>query len=106
MSARQKSIVQGRITDGTLFPNISVSISSAMVDIVAKIEKDLRRGLESALSHIESDFQLALEKHREESAEGQGPGGGQEMADEIVSWLIGEVEQLQQAHARLLETVD
>lgn len=106
MSARQKNIVQGRITDGTLFPNISVSISTAMAALMEETERQLRADTTAVLSHIENDFGLALQ-NQSETLEGDGSEGDEDEgeADERVTELVDEVEQLRHGHARLLETI-
>ena len=103
--ARQKNIVQGRITNGSLFPNISVAISTAMSRLVKKTGRRLRADVTAALSHIETDFGIALEKQRESLVEARERTADEIETDKKVSRLAGEVEQLQQGYTRLLGTI-
>lgn len=57
---RQKQIVQGRITNGTLFPNISVRISDNINSAVADAEKRLRQIVRQSMAAIQNDFDLTI----------------------------------------------
>jgi len=108
MANRMKDIVQGRITNGTLFPNISVSISSAMTSLVDQTAGQLRSDVTVVLSRVESDFHVALKGQRGRLRRNIKHGGAvQEVDDKVLvaRFFFERVEELQRAHARSLETI-
>ncbi|KAH8649442.1 hypothetical protein BGZ60DRAFT_534676 [Tricladium varicosporioides] len=59
-AAAQRSIVQGRITNGTLFPNISAKIQSSMEKQIGRAFRHLYRTANEVLDLIVCDVELAL----------------------------------------------
>lgn len=60
MAARQRSIVQGRITDGILFPNIAIAMSNRIRAILKKAKADLVKALRDIMDATETDIEFAL----------------------------------------------
>lgn len=58
---RQIQIVQGRITDGTLFPNISAKILSKTTRLIARMFDELRGKLDGATKSIGFDLSVGLD---------------------------------------------
>jgi hypothetical protein len=52
--------MQGRITNGTLFPHISVKIQASIDQLVRKTFRDLRHAANIVLDLIVSDIEMAL----------------------------------------------
>jgi len=60
MSARQKSTVQGRIENGTLFPNISINIQTDVEKQADRILNALKTKVLEILPAVRSDLGIAL----------------------------------------------
>lgn len=117
MSARQKGIVQGRITDGTLFPGISMAISTAMAAVVQGAEDGLRADVAAVLGRVEADAELTLKGRRKPvataasgrntiSITGSGIQRERVAAESAALAAMGdEVEKLWQRHASLVQSV-
>jgi len=60
MANRQQRTVQGRITNGTLFPNISISIENQVDELTEKILDQLQEKILKLLGFIRSDLETAL----------------------------------------------
>lgn len=59
-AARQRSIVQGRITNGTLFPHISTKIQANINRLVQETFRDLYDAVNIVLGLIVSDVEMVL----------------------------------------------
>lgn len=99
--ARLVDIVQGRITNGTLFPNISIKISGSMNALVRKTFEDLRGKAEAVLDLVRNDIDMALASGRQSS--GSGHEDRDEEEDELRKELSSVVEGLKGRHAEVLE---
>lgn len=60
MAARMKATVQGRITDGTLFPNMAITLSHAIHDLLARSEKRLGKIMDDIVAGIKTDLDIAF----------------------------------------------
>ena len=58
MDKRQKQIVQGRITDGTLFPNMALAIRKNTNSTANETKKRLQLILRQSMAAIQNDFDL------------------------------------------------
>ncbi|RYP02574.1 hypothetical protein DL764_005748 [Monosporascus ibericus] len=74
--SRQKQIVQNRITDGTLFLNMSIEIRHSIERTVKQSEKALRDILKQSMSNIRNDFDLTIASPP--SATSMSGGGSQD----------------------------
>ncbi len=59
-AARQRAIVQGRITDGTLFPNISAKIIDHIVSLIDDTFSSLHEKVNNILGFIRADLDMAV----------------------------------------------
>ncbi|RYP86399.1 hypothetical protein DL770_004904 [Monosporascus sp. CRB-9-2] len=104
---RQKQIVQNRITDGTLFPNMSIAIRHGMERLVEQSEKTLRDILEQSMSNIRNDFDLTIAPSPK--ATGMS-GGGRRDGDRAGlvkqrETLVEQAKLFKERHAGLLESI-
>lgn len=60
MAARQRGIVQGRISDETLFANIYIAISEGMKAAIKRAKKELQTVLQQTMEGINGDVDIAL----------------------------------------------
>ena len=61
MAERQRSKVQGRIENGTLFPNISIKIRTEIEEQAEMSMKKLEEVVLEILHVIQSDLEMSLE---------------------------------------------
>jgi hypothetical protein len=91
--------VQGRITDGTLFPNISIAISKNMDELAQKTFRGLHDKVDAVLELIKDDLDMAL-------ASRQYIGDDENRADEEEERLReefeGEAKELKRRYEELL----
>ncbi|RYP61155.1 hypothetical protein DL769_007837 [Monosporascus sp. CRB-8-3] len=104
---RQKQIVQNRITDGTLFPNMSIAITQGIESAVKKLEKALRDILEQSMSNIRNDFDLTIAPPPKATGTS---GGGRRDGDRTGlvkqrETLVGQAKLFKERHAGLLESI-
>lgn len=69
MAARQRRKVQGRITNGTLFPNISMAIKRDTEATATATFEKLKNTLESTIVLLEDDIAMALTTMPHQSAD-------------------------------------
>ena len=60
MFARQRAIIEGRINDGALFPNILISITEQMRRIGEQARNNLREATTKAVEQIRDDLKVML----------------------------------------------
>ncbi|KAH8897592.1 hypothetical protein GQ53DRAFT_637825 [Thozetella sp. PMI_491] len=58
--AHTKSIVQGRITNGTLFPNMSIALSGAVDQLLSQTDSRLSNIINEMISEIKEDLDLVF----------------------------------------------
>ena len=102
-AARQRSIVQGRITNGTLFPHISVKIQASIDQLVQKHFRDLLDAVNAVLNLVISDVEMALtsKPQRMNSARNQQDPGEERRKKE----LMVEIRELKGKHEKLLASI-
>jgi hypothetical protein len=95
--------VQGRITNGTLFPQISVKIQASIDRLVRKTFRDLRHAANAVLDLIVSDVEMALVSNpqRVDSARNQEDPEEERRKGE----LIAEIMELKGKHEELLASI-
>lgn len=64
MASRQRGIVQGQITSGTLFPNMFIAMSTRIEKLVRDNEENLLEIQEAMMLHIAEDVDFALDSAR------------------------------------------
>jgi hypothetical protein len=103
-AARQRSIVQGRITNGTLFPHISAKIQASIEKLIQKTFHDLHDAVNAVLNLIVSDVEMALaskSQHADDDA-----GNVEHLEEETrKAELMDEIKELKAMHEDLLDSI-
>jgi len=103
---RQRSTVQGRITNGTLFPNISTAISKDMDKLVKKTFRGLRDKVDAVLKLIRSDVDMALASGPQHRGDDEnGDDGEEEMLREELGDVVKELKKKHEALLGILATI-
>ncbi|RYP26651.1 hypothetical protein DL767_007934 [Monosporascus sp. MG133] len=104
---RQKQIVQNRITDGTLFPNMSIAIRRDMERAIKQSEKALRDILGQSVSNIRNDFDLTIASPPKDTGMSGGGRRDGERAGLVKQreTLVEQAKLFKERHARLLESI-
>ena len=102
-AARQRTIVQGRITNGTLFPHISAKIQASIDQLVQKIFRDLHDAVNAVLDLIVSDVEMALTSNPQgmDSTRNHEDPEEQRRKDD----LMAEIRELKGEHEKLLASI-
>jgi hypothetical protein len=102
-AARQQNIVQGRITDGTLFPLISARIQAAVEGLVKKTFRDLHNVADVVLALIVNDVEMALAS----GAQAEGEHGLLDSPEihKLREELIAEIKDMKGQHEDLVTTI-
>jgi uncharacterized protein with von Willebrand factor type A (vWA) domain len=95
--------VQGRITNGTLFPHISARIQASIDQLVRKIFRNLHDAVNAVLDLIISDVEMALTSNpqRMDSARNQEDPQEEKRKEE----LMAEIRELKGEHEKLLASI-
>lgn len=102
-AARQRNTVQGRITNGTLFPNISTAIKRE-IETAAKTTFDsVLKSLESDFALIENDITMALASAPQQSGDREDVACEEE--ERRRGELAGAVRGLKRQHAEVLASI-
>jgi hypothetical protein len=96
MAARQRQKVQGRIENGTLFPNISFTLKTHMNKLAEKTLDEAEEHFDGVLAFIQSDLEMILD------AESDPMNIEEEIALEQFS---GVLEVLQARHDEILARI-
>lgn len=103
---RQKQIVQGRITDGTLFPNMSLAISDNISGAVVEMEKRLRAMVRQSMVAIQNDFDLTIAPLPNDSVHlGSHPVEERTVHMKERQALADQAQSFKKLHADLLESI-
>lgn len=103
MAARQRGIVQGHIEDGSLFPNLGISISTSMEELITSTERKLTRTFNGILGSIKSDVDMVFQHQTRVE---QRPTELDEEKEKLLKQLAVEVNGLKQRHGLLLQTIE
>jgi mannitol-1-phosphate/altronate dehydrogenase len=95
--------VQGRIKNGTLFPNISAMIMENMQKLTRTIFHTLHDKMEKVFDLIKNDLDLALASGQQYGSDGENRDSPEE--DRLRKELAGEVNQLKRRHEELLGNI-
>jgi len=102
MSARQKSIVQGRITNGTLFPQISAKIQDSIDQLAQKTFRDLHDAVNAVLALVVNDVEMSLgSNEREDGAADQEDPEEERRKGE----LLAKIQELKREHEELIACI-
>lgn len=99
-SARQKHIVQGRITNGTLFPNISTAIKREIKAAAKATFESVRKLLKSEFASLENDVTMALASAPKQSSDTV------DVVLEDEGKLAGAIRDLKKQHAEVLASIE
>lgn len=97
MKARQHDIVQGRITDGTLFPNISARMMDDINSLLERAFAKLKQKMKGVLLHIRLDLTCSLP----DAARARLTERERQLRDQLAQ----EVKKLQRRHRQLLDNI-
>ncbi|KAE8450711.1 hypothetical protein EG329_006056 [Mollisiaceae sp. DMI_Dod_QoI] len=102
-AARQRAIVQGRITNGILFPHISAKIQANIDQLVQKTFRNLHDAVNAVLDLIVSDIEIALVSR----PQGVDDARNQESPEEErrKGELMVEIRELKGKHEELLASI-
>jgi hypothetical protein len=100
--SRQQITVQGRITNGTLFPNISAAVKMDMKAQVEKTFSGLLKALKPIFKLIRSDIDMALAAASQHL---DGAGNIDPEEQRRKEELAAAVQELKRQHAELLANV-
>lgn len=102
-AGRQRDTVQGRITNGTLFPNISRAIKREIKAAAKTTFDNVQKSLESEFTLIENDVTMALASAPQQS--GDREDVGREGEERRRGELAGAVRGLKRQHAEVLASI-
>ncbi|OBT81787.1 hypothetical protein VE02_09856 [Pseudogymnoascus sp. 03VT05] len=102
-AARQRNTVQGRITNGTLFPNISTAIKREIEAAVKTTFDNVRKSLESDFALIENDVTMALASAPQQSGDREDVACEDE--ERRREELADAVKGLKRQHAEVLASI-
>ncbi|KFY49525.1 hypothetical protein V496_09946 [Pseudogymnoascus sp. VKM F-4515 (FW-2607)] len=102
-AARQRNTVQGRITNGTLFPNISSAIKREIKAAAKTTFDSVRKSLESDFALIENDVMMALASAPQQSGDREDVACEDE--ERLRGELAGAVRGLKREHAEVLAII-
>ncbi|KAH8688415.1 hypothetical protein BGZ61DRAFT_353751 [Ilyonectria robusta] len=103
MAARQRGIVQGHIEDGSLFPNLGISISTSMEELITSTENKLTKPFNGILESIKRDVDMVFQHQTRVE---QRPRESDEERENLLKQLAVEVNGLKQRHGLLLQTIE
>lgn len=95
--------MQGRIADGTLFPNISAKIQDTIEELVGKTFRDLRSTVDQVMALILFDVEMALDSRSQSEDDAhnlEDPEVERRKAD-----LIAELHVLKVKHEELIASI-
>jgi hypothetical protein len=98
-SARQKHIVQGRITNGTLFPNISTAIKREIKAAAKAAFESVQKLLESQFASLENDVTMALASAPQQSS------NREDVVLDDEGELAGAIRDIKMQHAEVLASI-
>ena len=100
MVYRMTSTVQGRITDGTLFPNISFMLSNAVVDLLDRSEKRLSRIVDETIVALRADLDMTFSSQKTQAESQRNP-----ISPEAKESIVAAMQALEGRYDNLLRDV-
>lgn len=101
MFGRQQAIIEGRINDGALFPNILIAITEKMGILVRGIENELRDATRRVIAQIMGDVDLVLVAARPQREEARSSESLRRLGE-----LTGIVEALKGDICRVSDSLE
>ncbi|CAJ0551485.1 Ff.00g114150.m01.CDS01 [Fusarium sp. VM40] len=102
-AARQRSIVQGHIEQGVIFPQMAVAISESMDKLIKTTSGRLNTILRSVLATIESDLDIVFQSYQRSHA---SPPTHYEGQEDKMNEFADEIRDLGQRHKQLLQSIE
>jgi len=105
-AARQRNLVQGRIENGTLFPNIFISISSGIKKVVRQKFTELSETVEANFESMMNDIDMAVDFDESyDDSDGDETVDGDEEKEILMVHLTQEIQALKVRHKQVLESI-
>ncbi|XEV04523.1 hypothetical protein FSHL1_009810 [Fusarium sambucinum] len=99
-AARQRSIVQGHIEQGVIFPKMGINIAESMESLIKATSKSLKMILTGAIATVRTDVDIALRSH----SRSREPLD--KLRHERMREFADEIKSLREGHKRLLQSVE
>lgn len=102
-AARQRSIVQGHIQQGVIFPQMAVAISESMERLIKLTSERLNTMLRSVLATIETDLDIVFQSYQRSRV---NPTAHNESRDDKIREFADEIRDLGMRHKELLQRTE
>lgn len=102
-ATRQRSIVQGHIEQGVIFPQMAVAISESMNKLINTTSGRLNAMLRTILATIKADLDIVFQSYQRSHASATTHGEGQE---DKMKEFADEIRDLGQKHKQLLQRIE
>jgi hypothetical protein len=102
-AARQRSIVQGRITDGTLFPHVSTKIQTNITQLIETTFRALQIAIVEILDLVDHDVKMAMSSGETRGAGNENQDTGRE--SEELEEALDEIRKIRRRHEEVLSSV-
>ncbi|CAG2005293.1 unnamed protein product [Fusarium graminearum] len=102
-AARQRSIVQGHIQQGVIFPQMAVAISESMERLIKLTSERLNTMLRSVLATIETDLDIVFQSYHRSRV---NPTAHNESRDDKIREFADEIRDLGMRHKELLQRTE
>ncbi|KAG8670948.1 hypothetical protein FPOAC1_004183 [Fusarium poae] len=99
-AARQRSIVQGHIEQGVIFPKMGIAISESMESLIKTTSTNLKTILTGVMATVKADVDIALGSHSRSRVTLD------KSRQERMREFADEVKCLREGHERLLQSVE
>lgn len=109
-AARQRSRVQGRITDGTLFTNIFFAMSSGIREAARESFSQVRKTAKDNFENIMNDINMAATQYDSDrdlsnNEEADQARRDREEEEKLKADVARDIQALKTDHQRLLENI-
>jgi hypothetical protein len=102
-AAHQRSIVQGHIEQGVIFPQMAVAISESMERLIKTTSERLNTMLRSVLATIETDLDIVFQSYQRSRV---NPTTHNESRDDKIREFADEIRDLGLRHKELLQRTE
>lgn len=102
---RQKEIVQGRITNGTLFPNMSIAISNNTNSVMKEAEKRLRDIVQKSMRDVQNDFDLTIAPPPESNGTSGGRDGEETARSKHERAVWDQIKLFKEQHGTAVKSI-
>ncbi|KAH7190559.1 hypothetical protein BKA60DRAFT_626321 [Fusarium oxysporum] len=102
-AARQKSIIQGYIEEGVIFPKMSIAISDRMSQLITETSGRLTSLLSDVFKVVKTDLDIALQSYERSEV---SPATDDRERQTKIRDFAKEIESLKQQHKYLLQSLE